>query len=229
MASFAATVTVPAPTPAPVDWKQFNDSVLLQVERPKNHKIGNTICTAVLIQPRVVLTTAHCVEDAIKVTIVFDVENGLKSSKKVSVLAKNFVMHPDYEPKKSLYKNDLAALLLDQAAPIDPKCIRSIPDELKLKEHDRLNRVGVGMRNGINSRTVTDPLFLKIPSAGVFETTDIYSYFGDSGGPIYTPNHDLLALHSTIDDMDGKGTPHAYAVYLPHYKKWIQSLFNQLK
>ena len=230
VAADAATLApIASSTPMPVDWTQYNDSVMLLIERPKGHKIGNTICTAVLIHPRVVLTTAHCVDDAISITVVFDVENGTMASKKVTVLSNNIVKHADYHPKKSLYKNDLAALLLEVAAPLEQKWIRLIPAKTHLKVGDRLNRVGVGLRNGKNSRNVTDPLFAKIPSAGVLETTDVFSYFGDSGGPLYTPAHDLLALHSTIDDLDGKGTPHAYAVYLPHYKVWMQEMIERLK
>jgi len=222
----SATDVVPSPTPSalstPIDWSQFNDSVLIQVTRPAGHKIGNTICTGVIIHPRVVITTAHCADEATSMTIVYDVENGASALKKETVQAAQIIIHPDYQPKESLYKADLAILLLKNPAPLPEKFIRKIPAKNAVHDGDRLQRIGVGMRNGKNLRNVTDPIFFAHPGKGIMETADIYSYVGDSGGPLYTKDHQLLAVHSTLDDFDGKKTPHAFSVFLPDYQDWIQ-------
>ena len=205
----------------PVDWKQFNDSILIKVERLPGHKMGNTICTGVVIHPRVIATTAHCADEATSMNIVFDVENGESASKIQKVVKSEMLVHPNYLPKKSLYKNDLVLLFLDKPSPVLPEFIRKLPKKNPLKNGDRLTRIGVGLRNNKNLRNTTNPIYVKNPEKGVMETSDIYSYFGDSGGPLYNLKHELLAIHSTIDDFDGKKTPHAFSVYLPDYQDWI--------
>ena len=207
----------------PVDWSQFNDSVLILVQRPKGNLMGNTVCTGVIIHPRVVITTAHCADEATSMTVVFDVENGTSAIKKETVAGAQIIIHPDYHPKESLYKADLAVLLLKNPAPLAEKFIRKIPTKDAVHAGDRLQRLGVGARNGKNLRNVTDPIYFAHPGKGIMETSDFYSSFGDSGGPVYTRDHQLLGVHSTIDDFDGKKTPHAFAVYLPDYHDWIQA------
>lgn len=223
----AASHADPVAAPVVVDWSQFNDSVLIQVERAPGNKIGNTVCTGVILHPQVVLTTAHCAQESKSMTVVFDVENGNEAKKKEKVLPSRIVMNPDYQPKKSLYKNDLAILFLKTPAPISAGMIRKIPNVNPLKSGDRLTRLGVGLRNGKNLRNTTNPIYVGNPMNGVMETSDIFSYFGDSGGPLYSEQHELLAIHSTIDDFGGKKTPHAYGVYLADHLKWIQKMIKK--
>ena len=207
-----------------IDWSLFSDSVLIEVERPAGHKMGNTICSGVILNPHLVLTTAHCAEGATSMTVVFDVEKGAQAVKKEKVLPAQMKVHPGYEPKKSLYKNDLVLLFLKNPAPLELKMIRKIPEKNSLVSGDRLIRIGVGMRNGKNLRNVTNPIYVGKPAQGVLETSDIFSYFGDSGGPLYNFKYELIAIHSTLDDFDGKKTPHAFSVYLPDYQEWIQRM-----
>ena len=89
-----------------VNWNEFNDSVMLEITRPKNHPIGNTVCSAVLVAPKLVLTTAHCVSDAIQIKITFDVEKATSAKQILEMKPKSWVRHPLYDPKKTLYSDD---------------------------------------------------------------------------------------------------------------------------
>ncbi len=204
-----------------VNWSHYQDSVLIRVERLPEHKIGNTICSGVLVHPRAILTAAHCAEDAVSMTVVFDVEKGEQASKKLKVSRSQIVYHPDYHPAESLYKNDVALLFLDQTAPVSAESIKKIPAKFSPQLGDRFFRIGMGMRHSKNLRSYTDPSFVSLPEKGVLETADFYSVSGDSGGPVYSASHHLLGIHSTMDDFDGHKNPHSYAVYLPDHVEWI--------
>jgi V8-like Glu-specific endopeptidase len=206
-----------------VNWNDYNDSVMLTIHRPKGHPIGNTICTGVIVSPVLILTTAHCVSDATEVQITFDVENGTKAKHVQNAKPGSWVMHPLYDRKKSLFLNDLARIHLGKPSPLPRALIRTIPEKLKLSPSIRIKRIGVGLRNGINSRNFTDPKFLSIQNKLTLETEDAFSASGDSGGPIYSPAFELIAIHSTRDDRDHKEAERGYGPYLPAYQKWIFS------
>jgi secreted trypsin-like serine protease len=196
---------------------------MLTITRPKGHPIGNTICTGVVVSPALILTTAHCVSDATEVQITFDVENGTKAKHVQNAKPGSWVVHPLYDPKKSLFLNDLARIRLGKPAPLPRASIRAIPGTLDFSSGTKIKRIGVGLRNGINSRNFTDPKFLSIQNKLTLETEDAFSASGDSGGPIYSPAFELIAIHSTRDDRDHKEAERGYGPYLPAYQKWIFS------
>jgi secreted trypsin-like serine protease len=207
----------------PVDWSQYNDSVMLEIKRPAGHAQGNTICTGVIAAPETVLTTAHCVDGATEIRIVFDVEKGASAKKTAVIKAGSWKAHPAYHREKSLFDHDLAKIRLLKPAPIDPALIRRIPDSIRIPSGKKLVRIGVGLRNGINSRNFTDPRHLSITGRTVLETEDSFSASGDSGGPVYTRSLELIGIHSTRDDRNHKEPERGYGPYLPAYKDWIFS------
>jgi len=76
--------------------------------------------------------------------------------------------------------------------------------ELELLKSDRgeLTRVGFGMRNEMNSRTVIFPINQYQIIDTHIDAYDEYSFSGDSGGPIYQEKDGrlfLVGIHSTKD------------------------------
>ena len=90
--------------------------ILSTTQDANGHK-SQQICTATPISDRVLITAAHCVEDAIVVTAYFNTditcENGFNIEQGVSV--ENYSIHPKYNAKRIHSANpDLALVLLEE-------------------------------------------------------------------------------------------------------------------
>ncbi len=195
-----------------INWPRFNSTFIIVVNR------GTQIftSTAVAIDKRTLLTAAHCVDcaDSIKLVVGKDYQNP-KEVKEIS----EWVIHPGYNPSKSLYENDLAIVNLDEDLPYFTG-LEAIADSTDLESHTTLERIGFGGRNNTNIRTWTNPSFQSVTfNRKNFILKDSRSVIGDSGGPIYSDEDGvlkLIGLHSTLEGRDK-----TYAVNLSQYKEWI--------
>ena len=186
-------------------WLNFSSSLLIEVTRDK--KLFTS--SAVLIRRNVLLTAAHSVEDIEKGYVHLSHKYGQDNMR---IGFKKVIIHNDYDKSKSNYENDIALIILDSNLPKSFK-----PANLDFTcEIDNLevDRIGFGGRNGVNTRTWTNPLAKEMIDKTIV-LNDKLSVIGDSGGPIYSKNG-LVGIHSTLEGEDK-----AYAVYVPAYKEWI--------
>lgn len=196
------------------DWNQFNASLLLEVTRPT----GVFTCTGVAVSQSLIVTAAHCLEGEIKKVRVFtqDRYNPTQASLEIS----SFTVHPQYNPKVSQYRNDIAKITMK--LPL-PTFIRLYPIHEGNIVIGDIYRFGFGARNKINARTVITPKFRRINIAEeVVELDDTFSRSGDSGGPIFVQRDDkiqILAIHSTFSH--GPQGKFSFNPLLSAYLPWI--------
>ena len=174
------------------DFDRFNSSLLIEVTRPN----GVFTCTGVAISKDVIVTAAHCLDGIVKSVRVFT--QATYDPKQTSLPIKDFTIHPNYNPKKSRYRSDLAKIVMKEAL---PPFIHLIPIFEGKIVTGQLYRFGFGGRDKKNVRTVITPTFRRVNyEEEVLELNDQFSKSGDSGGPIFMQNGNdvsILAVHST--------------------------------
>jgi V8-like Glu-specific endopeptidase len=200
-----------------IDWNNFNSSVLIEVTRPT----GVFTSTGVAINHDTILTAAHCLEgEVLKVRVSTDARYN-KNGHFLEVSA--FNLHPDYDAHKSNYRSDLAKIKLKDKLPAGTRFFPIIKKEKALE--GKLLRLGFGARGKNNVRTLVNPEFKTLRTQEkVLELNDMYSYSGDSGGPIFLQNQGqmyLVAIHSTLSfGPEGK---HSFNPLLSTHRDWIAS------
>ena len=196
------------------DWEKFNSSLLIEVTRPN----GVFTCTGVALSPTTIVTAAHCLDGEIKKVRVFTQSS--YDAKNPSLEIKEFVVHPEYAPKKSAYRHDIAKITMKENLPSSVQ-IHSVFQATDVS--GQLYRFGFGARNKQNLRTVITPKFRRINyQEEVVELDDTFSRSGDSGGPIYLENGTdikVIAIHSTFSH--GPQGRYSYNPLLSAYLKWI--------
>ncbi len=195
-------------------WEKFNSSLLIEVTRPN----GVFTCTGVAVSPKLMMTAAHCLDGDVLKVRVFTQEK--YDAKLPSLETNGFQIHPDYKPKISAYKNDLAKLHLKEELPAN---INIHPILKAQTVVGKLYRFGFGARDKTNIRTVITPTFRWINFTDhVLELDDTFSRSGDSGGPIFVKNLDgifLAGIHSTFSH--GPQGRFSFNPLLSAYLPWI--------
>ena len=203
------------PTPSEdIDWSEFLSTVIIEVE-----KFGKVYTsTAVAIGEKLLLTAAHSVDnmDSAKALTGRSYKETIEE-----VDVQRCIIHPNYDPKKSFYKNDIAIVVLKEELP-DCVKIEELPTSSQYEKGDVFERIGFGGRNKRNRRTWTNPTYSsRTFDRKSFILEDQMSVIGDSGGPIFKDNGDtveLIGIHSTLE-----GQSKTYIVNLAPYKKWIEA------
>ena len=196
------------------NWDEYNSSLLLEVTRPN----GIFTCTGVAVSTTLIVTAAHCLDGEILKIKVFTGSSYDPKNKFFNV--KKFKLHPDYHPKNSHYKSDVAKIYLEDKL---PDFIKIFPIYKNAIVFGDIYRFGFGERNKKNIRTVITPKFKYMNLKDhVVELNDTFSYQGDSGGPIYLKQGTttyILAIHSTLSfGPEGK---YSYNPLLGSYDQWI--------
>ncbi len=200
-----------------IDWNNFNSSLLIEVTRPT----GVFTCTGVAINKDTILTAAHCLEgEILKIRVSTESEYN-KKGKFLSV--ESFDLHPDYNSQKSNYRSDLAKIKLKTELPKGTKFYPIIKKDTELQ--GQLIRLGFGARGENNIRTMVTPQFKNIRhQEKTLEMNDMFSYSGDSGGPVFLQNNGqmfLIAIHSTLSfGPEGK---HSFNPLLSTHREWIHA------
>ncbi len=198
-----------------IDWNNFNSSLLIEVTRPS----GVFTCTGVAINRNTILTAAHCLEgEILKVRISND---SMYDKKGNFFEVESFELNPDYNSKKSNYRSDIAKIKLKGELPEGTMIYPIIKKDRPLE--GKILRLGYGARGANNVRTLVQPEFKTVRTQEkTLELNDMFSYSGDSGGPIFLQDHGqmyLIAIHSTLSfGPEGK---HSYNPLLSTHREWI--------
>lgn len=213
-------MTTTAALGANVDWSNFNSSLVIEVTRPE----GKFTCSGVAIKDDVVLTAAHCLEGKILNVRVFN--QASYNPKAKSWKAETFEIHPEYNKENSNFKADLARIKLAEKLPSSTMIYPIIKNESDFK--GKILRVGYGARTDANIRTLITPQFKTLnKESKVLELDDMYSYSGDSGGPIFIQRDGqmyLVAIHSTLSY--GPQGKFSYNPLVSSQREWINASWN---
>jgi hypothetical protein len=158
------------------------------------------ISSCVFISPSVALTAAHSVEGSDSVSCI-----GFKA---ISV-----TIHPDYDPTKSNFLNDLAIVEFSS----DVSSYVSLSEDLV---GPVFYRVGFGSREGENLRA-SFMVHLREACEKYNKFYDLSSAVGDSGGGIFNSNKKLVGIHSTKEGTE------TYTINLEYFMDWITPYINK--
>lgn len=188
-----------------INWNQYTSSLLIETMRDKNVFTSSSV----LIRRNVLLTAAHSVIGIDKGYVHLA---STYSNQNIRIPFKKVIIHNGYNKENSNFKDDLALIILENNL---PKSFKPAKLANTVLTNNSVDRIGFGGRNGINSRTWTNPKIKNIVDRTLV-LEDTCSVIGDSGGPLFTKNG-VIGIHSTLE-----GNSKTFAVFLPAYHKWIE-------
>ena len=202
----------------------------------KNDKT-KTVCTGVIIAPRIILSAAHCTTETKNAQIYFDqikksdyFFNSLKI-KSSNVL--RWIPHPDYKGNQE-DSIDLGIFILKKNIEENKniKFARFYPEHYQFNFYDQLHRIGMGRRNDKNIKNYFLEFFYEQKGEYIL-AKDTEGQGGDSGGPIFILQNEqalLIGIHTgrAIDDNE---QPIGYSFIMPittlKARNWIEEIKSE--
>ena len=187
--------------------------------------LNDSICTATVVSPDVILTAAHCLEGQWGSLDIYWCNDCYGQGYWAHRSSNDYHQHPHYNPANMA--GDLGVVLLDSNSPSEPVSInRDAAGNTWLGNSHPLTSVGFGvtaghLSNSGTKREVTVPatswdgtfLYYEDPSHGIC--------FGDSGGPAMT-SHDggwkVAGVHSWVS---GNCNDIGASIRVDTYQSWI--------
>lgn len=174
------------------DVSDFTQSLPLEITKTVQGSEIKVSCSSVAINRWLLLTAAHCLEGATEIKAV---HGATLEKKHFRYKARTWGLHRGYDVSASNYQYDIGQVILSRPLPQLP-----FPKLSYIKEQGEIIRIGFGMRNGINARTMITGLKLIYRGYSFFELEDRFGVVGDSGGPIFQLREGelfLVGIHST--------------------------------
>lgn len=169
-----------------MDFRPYNSTFSLSVHKGEGEIF---VCSSVAVNPSTLLTAAHCLEGAYKITV--RVQNNDWEVFRWNV-------HPEYDKEESNFHADIGIITLYKRLPENlnyPPI--GIPNKLL-----SLVRIGFGGREGNNSRTYINGIHVLKRMENTLVLNDSLGVPGDSGGPLFQYVNGVLtlvAIHSTVE------------------------------
>lgn len=172
-----------------ISFAPYNSSFFLEVTKEGGATFA---CSSVAINPKTLITAAHCLEGAQEIKVSEGSLGGLKRQ------AISWNIHPDYDKGESNYYADLGVITLNLPLPYTV----NFPVLSKPLMGYNLIRIGFGARKGKNNRTYISGIQCLEEKERTLILKDKLGVPGDSGGPVYQFQNGrltLVAIHSTVE------------------------------
>lgn len=178
-----------------------------------------TICSGTIIQPEVIITVAHCLQDLVSAKVVPGDKISRTNNDTYEVAS--WKMHPEYTGNH-FKSTDIGLIYLEK--PLAIKTWPSFRPDFLFAPGAILTRIGFGKRDEMNIKTVMQEVVTG-KTDDYIKAKDDSGVKGDSGGPVFSEaeGKNIVGLHTgrgINPDQSLKDVSYIYPLTTKHLT-WI--------
>jgi secreted trypsin-like serine protease len=198
---------------------------------------GQSLCTATLISPQVVLTAAHCLDGQPKRVMIVFAQNVHKASAQNVREVDCFEQHPSWSKPTSEGRGDIAIVHIREGAPEGYAPASLADSQTKPQAGTKVVLAGFGVTNGVRHlgagvlrKTSTEVVSWLSPTEFVSDGQTSSVCFGDSGGPAFQESNRNLFITGVASAVSTQSCDDriVHTAVAP-YRRWIEHQVKRWK